>query len=139
MVVHGLLIEIGILGLGVNGKEELGKLEHVVGVTGLRSLTVLNVALVVCCSREVLAAAVTAYYHRAVVGHTVPEAFVPRFFAAAARGASFLIGDSGISSPRTDISGIVLNLRKSPAKLRISEQRTKENLFFLFFRLQLRL
>ena len=33
--------------------------------------------------------------------------FVPLFLAAAARGASFLIGDSGISRPRTDISGIV--------------------------------
>jgi hypothetical protein len=31
---------------------------------------------------------------------------VPRFFAATASGANFLIGDSGISSPRTDISGI---------------------------------
>ena len=73
MVVHGLLIEIGILGLGVDGKEELGKLEHVVGVTGLRSFTVLNVALVVRCCREVLTAAVTAYDHRAVVGYAVPE------------------------------------------------------------------
>jgi hypothetical protein len=31
---------------------------------------------------------------------------VPRFLAAAASGASFLIGLSGISNPRTDISGI---------------------------------
>jgi hypothetical protein len=31
---------------------------------------------------------------------------VPRFLAAAASGASFLMGDSGISSPRTDISGM---------------------------------
>jgi hypothetical protein len=34
--------------------------------------------------------------------------FVPRFFAAAASGASFRIGDSGISSPRTDISGMMV-------------------------------
>ena len=56
---------------------------------------------------------------------------MPLLFAALASGANFLIGDSGISNPRTDISGILFVVLildcKGTKKLR-SKKENKENL-----------
>lgn len=55
---------------------------------------------------------------------------MPLLLAALASGANFLIGDSGISNPRTDISGIlfsffILNC-KGTKKLRSKKQNVEK-------------
>ena len=73
-VVEGRqLVEVGITGLGIAAMQVLGQLQHVVGITTLRTVDVLDEVLTGFLAGEVLAAAVTTKGQRPFACHDVPE------------------------------------------------------------------
>ena len=73
VVPHGLLVEVGILGIGRAVAEHLAELQHVVGVARLGTVELVDVAVAVGDAEEVLAHAVAADADGAVLCYVSPE------------------------------------------------------------------
>ena len=73
MVVKGTFVVISVTSLRVNPEQVFRKLEHVVGVAGLRAFHFGNEVCAGGLAGEVFATAVTTESHTAVIGHCFPK------------------------------------------------------------------
>src|SRR5574344_935251 len=73
MIEHGVLIEVGILGIMCLVAEHLTEFEHIVGVAAFGTVEIVDVAVAVGGREEVFRHAVTAYTYGTVLCHICPE------------------------------------------------------------------
>ena len=73
MIPHRILIEVGIHGIVCAVAEHLRQFQHVVRVTALRSVKLVDVSVGIAHRQEVLVHAVSSDAHRSVSSHILPE------------------------------------------------------------------
>ena len=73
VVPHGLLVEIDVLGIAGAIGQHLRELQHVVGITRLGAVGLVDVAIAVGSGQEVLVDGVAADADGAISGHVLPE------------------------------------------------------------------
>ena len=91
VVPHGLLVEIGILGIAGAVEQHLRELQHVVGVARLRTIGLVDIAIAVGSGEEVLVHRVATDADGAVGGHILPEVL----------GSGDIIGGSSVHLANT--------------------------------------
>ena len=73
MVEGGQLVVVGVACLRITTVQILGELQHIVGVTGLRAVDVVDEVDAGLFAGEVLATRVSAKGQRTLTGHNIPE------------------------------------------------------------------